>query len=162
MAKKRKTHTRKQHKLSGASGIKSNEVVDAIKKTGLVLVGFIAGREVGRLIVKPNADGTPVTGFKEYIAPILQAGGGVFLATQKDNNLKYLGYGLTAAGLAEGVSKVLKKDIVANGILKGLDGFDLGGMFSGYQIGSANIQDEYRRQLESGSPISGIEESYVS
>lgn len=146
---KRKKRTTRRRALSGISGINTNAIMDGLKKTGAVLVGFLGGREISRFIMKPGKDGLAPTGLKAYLGTVVQAGGGVYLASMQSNDtLKYLGYGLTASGLAEGVSKFMKKDVVASGFLTGLEGFTLGELL---EPGNQGIQDEFRRQLESGS-----------
>jgi len=149
---KRKQHSTRRRNLGAVSGINTSAIMDAVKKTGAVLVGFLGGREISRFVMKPDAAGVAPAGLKAYLGTVIQAGGGIYLAAMQSNDtLKYLGYGLTASGLAEGVGKLMKKDVVAVGFLAGLEGFSLGELMAP----NTDIQAQFARQLQSGNPISG-------
>jgi hypothetical protein len=125
----KKARAYKRRSKRGLAGITASNIVpsgksmlNTFKTAGLMLIGFVGGREVSRKFIK-NDD----TGFKRYLGSILQAGGGIILANQKNEMLKYIGFGLVGSGVVEGVSKAMNKDILADGILNGIS---LGNLFS--------------------------------
>jgi len=73
-------------------------------------------------------------GFKKWIGTIAKAGGGVMLATQKNDVIKYIGAGLAAESVVEAAGKVMNKDILGEGILSGLEGWDISGFLSGDEV----------------------------
>lgn len=126
---------------------KTADILDGFKKAGLILVGFVGGREVSRLVVKDDE-----SGFKRYLGSIIQLGGGVVLTSMKNEPLKYIGYGLTASGATEAVSKVLNKDIVGEGLLNGLS---LGSLLSGKDIPAVDPNDLPPGYIPNLPPIEG-------
>lgn len=115
--------------LTGIKNLNGQEVLKAFEKTGLVLLGFAGGKLVKQGIIK--ATGIELDeGFKRFISPLLKVGGGVVLATRDNQYIKYIGYGLAAEGLVEGVNATLGKgkDILD---LKTLKGLSLKGILSG-------------------------------
>jgi len=140
-AKKRKTSF---FGLDGLGVPKTTEILDTFKKAGLILVGFVGGREVSRMVVKNDAEG-----FKKYLGSILQLGGGIVLSTMKNEPLKYIGYGLAASGAIEGASKLMKKDILADGF----KGLSLGSILSNaIDVTKIKLPFEYMPELP---PIDG-------
>lgn len=124
-----KARAARKRKLKGLGGFtmpKTKDIMDGFKKAGLILVGFVGGREVSRMVVKDDAEG-----FKRYLGSVLQLGGGVMLISQKNETLRYIGYGLAAGGAVETASKVLNKDILAEGVLSGMS---LGSILSGKSL----------------------------
>ena len=128
----------------------TGQVFDLLKKGGLMVLGFMGGREIERKVVKDSE------GLKKFIGPIIQAGGGYVLARQSNESLKYIGYGLVGGGLVSGVGKVFGKDFVSNGILNGLQGLgDLRELISGpYTTETAplNLPQFYNEQQMISSP----------
>ena len=102
------------------------QVVSAFEKVGLFLIGYVGGKEIDRRFIKSGDQ----EGVKKFIGPILTAGGGIVLANMKGETLRYIGYGLAAAGAVSGVNNALGsgKDITN---LETLKGFSLGDMLSG-------------------------------
>ena len=100
-----------------------NNLWTSLGKTGLVLLGYIGGKMVDKQFIKSGDK----EGYKKFIAPILTAGGGVFLISQENKMMKFIGYGLTAAGAVLAANNALGKD-VTNLDLKG---FSLGDMLGG-------------------------------
>lgn len=127
LEKARRARKRKAKGLMGGFAMpKTADIMDGFKKAGLMVIGFVGGREVSRMVFKNDE-----TGFKRYLGSILQLGGGVMLVTQKNETLRYIGYGLAGSGAIEAVSKVLNKDILAEGVLSGIS---LGSLFGGKAI----------------------------
>ena len=121
-------------KKKGLAGLvpdmKTNQIMDVLKKGGLIAVGVIAGRELDHKVFKPEEK----EGFKKWIGTLAKAGGGVMLATQKNEMIKYIGAGLAAEAVVDAAGKVMKKDILGEGILSGLEGWDISGFLSGDSI----------------------------
>lgn len=142
---------------------KTADLLDTFKKAGLVVAGFVGGREIERKFFKNDE-----AGFKRFIGPILLSGGGVLLCTQKNEPLKYIGYGLTGAGVVSGVGKILNKDIMSEGILSGLT---LGNIFGGKKIPGydpKNLPPSYVPQLPeihedpvNGGDINGVDNAQI-
>jgi hypothetical protein len=130
LEKAREVKKRKRLGLGGFKAPNKKDILDGFKNAGLILVGFVGGREVSRMVIKDDAEG-----FKRYLGSIVQVGGGVLLCTQKNEPLRYLGYGLMASGAVEATSKILNKDILGEGLLSGLS---LGSILSGKKIPSYN------------------------
>ncbi|MPM07444.1 hypothetical protein SDC9_53750 [bioreactor metagenome] len=120
--RKRKA-TRKGKKGLGGLAVPSKEVVlDSLKKTGLVGLGFLGGRLISANIFPSE------TGFKKYAATIIEAGGGVLLAAQnKSQTAKFIGFGLSASGGLDLAEKIFDKQILP--INLSLSGFSLGDVF---------------------------------
>lgn len=125
--KRRSTGRRRGvHGVATVKANTTNQILDLLKKGGLMMIGFLGGREISRKLV------TDAEGVKKFIGPIVQAGGGYVLARMKNENLRYIGYGLVGGGIIEGAGKVFGKDFVANGFLNGLHGLsDLRELISG-------------------------------
>ena len=102
------------------------QIVSTFEKVGLFLVGYVGGREIDRRFIKSGDQ----DGFKKFIGPVLTAGGGIVLANMKGEMMRYIGYGLVAAGAVSGVNNALGKgkDITN---LETLKGFSLGDLLGG-------------------------------
>ena len=124
----------KSLKRKGLAGLmpnmKTNQIMDVLKKGGLIAVGVIAGRELDHKVFKSGEK----DGFKKWLGTVAKAGGGVMLATQKNDVIKYIGAGLAAEAVVEAAGKVMKKDILGEGILSGVEGWDISGFLSGDRI----------------------------
>jgi len=137
-AKQRRSaaHARKMRSLKnkGLAGLmpnmKINQILEVLKKGGLIAVGVIAGRELDHKVFKSGEK----DGLKKWIGTLAKAGGGVMLATQKNDVIKYIGAGLAAEAVVEAASKMMNKDILGEGILSGLEGWDISGFLSGDNI----------------------------
>lgn len=152
LKKARAARKRKSKGLSGFAMPKTTDIMDGFKKAGLIVAGFVGSREISRKIFKDDAEG-----FKRYLGSVLQVGGGVLLCTQKNEPLRYIGYGMTAAGAVDAASKVLNKDILSEGLLSGLS---LGDIFSGkslpaYDASKIKLPADYLPDLP---PIEGNED----
>jgi len=151
-ANARKAKSQKKKGLAGLMpNMKTNQILEVLKKGGLIAVGVIAGRELDHKVFKSEEK----DGFKKWIGTLAKAGGGVMLATQKNDVIKYIGAGLAAEAVVEAAGKVMNKDILGEGILSGLDGWDISGFLSGDDV---NIYDE----LPPLDDISRIPESLPS
>lgn len=77
-------------------------------KAGLVVIGAVGGIVTNKLLNKVTADQPMINAIVKYGYPTLLLGGGFILssATEPNSKLKYLGYGLTAAGIWEGVNVI--------------------------------------------------------
>ena len=127
LAKGRAILARKRHGLSGIKDVlDKKKLLNTFEKAGLFLIGFVGGREIDRRFIKSGDK----EGFKKFIGPILELGGGIYLASGKNEILAQIGYGLTAAGAVQGINNALGagKDITNLETLKGLS---LGEIFSG-------------------------------
>jgi len=124
----------KSLKKKGLSGLmpnmKTNQILDVLKKGGLIAVGVIAGRELDHKVFQSGEK----DGFKKWIGTLAKAGGGIMLATQKNDMIKYIGAGLAAEAVVEAAGKVMNKDILGEGILSGLEGWDISGFLSGDSV----------------------------
>ena len=100
-----------------------NKLISILGKTGLFLLGFVGGRFLEKQFFKS----TDKEGLKKYIAPILTAGGGIYAASKENNIIKFIGYGLTTAGIVTAANNLLGRDIT-NLDLKGIG---LGDLLSG-------------------------------
>lgn len=122
LSRKRKSRKSKGRGLSGFALPKKEVLLDALKKTGYIAIGFMGGRFADQKIF-PNEDG-----FKRYVSTAVQLGGGVLLCTQKNEALQYIGYGATASGAVSALEKVLNKPILplSEDLLSG---FSLGDVF---------------------------------
>lgn len=124
----------KNIKKKGLAGfmpsMKPNQILEVLKKGGLIAVGVIAGRELDHKVFKSGEK----EGLKKWIGTLAKAGGGVLLATQKNEVIKYIGAGLAAEAVVEAAGKVMNKDILGDGILSGLEGWDISGFLSGDSI----------------------------
>ena len=100
-----------------------NKLLSILGKTGFFLLGFVGGRFLEKQFFKSSDK----EGIKKYIAPILTAGGGVYAASRDNNIIKFIGYGLTTAGIVTAANNLLGKDIT-NLDLKGIG---LGDLLSG-------------------------------
>jgi len=135
-ANARKAKSQKKRGLAGLMpNMKTNQILEVLKKGGLIAVGVIAGRELDHKVFKSEEK----DGFKKWIGTLAKAGGGVMLATQKNDVIKYIGAGLAAEAVVEAAGKVMNKDILGEGILSGLDGWDISGFLSGDDV---NIYEE--------------------
>jgi hypothetical protein len=133
--RKRTTH-RKSRGFLGIPGLKlgsTNQIFDLLKKGTLIVVGFMGGQEIGRKVFNTEE------GMKKYISPLIQAGGGYVLATQQNEIMKYVGYGLLGSGLVSGAGKAFGKDFVKDGVL-GING--LRGLGDLRQLLSGNLGDD--------------------
>ncbi|MFA6924675.1 MAG: hypothetical protein WC223_10545 [Bacteroidales bacterium] len=125
-------HGRKRHSLLSGIGSfalpswEDAQILSVFEKAGLFLIGYIGGKETDRRFIKSGDQ----TGFKKFIGPVLTAGGGILLANQEGEVLRYIGYGLTTAGAVTAVNNALGKgkDITN---LETLKGFSLGDLLSG-------------------------------
>jgi hypothetical protein len=81
---------------------------DESMKAGLVVLGAVGGIVTNKLLNKITADQPMMNAIVKYGYPALLTGGGFILSCSLDGNhkLKYLGYGLTAAGIWEGVNVI--------------------------------------------------------
>jgi hypothetical protein len=153
LAALRKARAAKKRKTRGLAGItmpKTAGIMDTFKKAGLIVIGFVGGREVSRKFIKDDEQG-----LKRYLGSIVQLGGGILLTTQKNHALQYIGLGLAASGAVEAVSKVMNKDLLAEGVLNGLEGFSLGDILSGRQLPAYNVPFDFVPNLPaiSESPV---------
>lgn len=90
-----------------------NVMLEDGKKVGLILLGFIGGNIVGRLLDK--AIGATGAGFslKNLGRPVLLIGGGLLGAAKiKNQDLRFLCYGVAGAGGYSGIKLFLNKDIL--------------------------------------------------
>lgn len=132
----RRMKTIKKKGLAGLMpNMKTNQILDVLKKGGLIAVGVIAGRELDHKVFKSGEK----DGLKKWIGTLAKAGGGVVLATQKNDVIKYIGAGLAAEAVVEAAGKVMNKDILGEGILSGLEGWDISGFLSGDDV---NVYEE--------------------
>jgi hypothetical protein len=104
-----------------------------VKKAGLILAGLLIGKEgTGKFV--PLLPGMQGEGFlKKYLPAAIQLGGGLVLASQKKEELRYLGFGMLGGGFLEVTSKLMNKDLYNEGLLSGLQGlgFNLSGLTQG-------------------------------
>lgn len=90
-----------------------NVMLEDGKKVGLILLGFIGGNIVGRLVEK--AIGATGVGFsiKNLGRPVLLIGGGLLGAAKiKNQDLRFLCYGVAGAGGYSGIKLFLNKDLL--------------------------------------------------
>lgn len=98
--------------------IKRQAKEDAMK-AGLVVLGVVGGMVSSKLLDKVTQDKPTLNAIVKYGYPALLTGGGFILSSAVDPNkkIKYLGYGLTAAGIVEGIKIIpIAKDYL-QGIL---------------------------------------------
>lgn len=127
----RRMKTIKKKGLAGLMpNMQTNQILDVLKKGGLIAVGIIAGRELEHKVFKSGEK----DGLKKWIGTLAKAGGGVVLATQKNEVIKYIGAGLAAEAVVEAAGNVMKKDILGDGILSGLEGWNIAGFLSGDEV----------------------------
>ncbi len=94
----RKMKSQQKKGLAGLMpNMKTNQILDVLKKGGLIAVGVIAGRELDHKVFKSGEK----DGLKKWIGTLAKAGGGVMLATQKNDVIKYIGAGLAAEAVVE-------------------------------------------------------------
>lgn len=105
------------------NNIKTGNLLKNLKNAGLVLAGFLVGKEGAERFI-PVDPANPKS-IKNYLGAAAQLGGGLVLASQKSETLQYLGVGLIGSGLLDGISKVTGKDLINEGIIKGLTGVGL-------------------------------------
>jgi len=125
-------HGRRRHSLLSGLGSfampswEDAQILSVFEKAGLFLIGYIGGKEADRRFIKSGDQ----AGFKKFIGPVLTAGGGLVLANQKGEILRYIGYGLTTAGVVTAANNALGKgkDITN---LETLKGFSLGDLLGG-------------------------------
>lgn len=156
LEKAREVKKRKRLGLGGFKTPNKKDILSGFKNAGLILIGFVGGREVSRMVIKDDAEG-----FKRYLGSIIQVGGGVLLCTQKNEPMKYLGYGLMASGAVETASKILNKDIMGEGLLSGMS---LGSILSGKKIPAYNpnqiaLPPDYLPELPPIEEDPGVEEN---
>lgn len=74
-------------------------------KTGLVILGAVGGVFLSKGIRKLTANHPKLDAITKYALPFVLGGGGFVLAaaTDEKSKAKYLGYGLTVAGVIEGI-----------------------------------------------------------
>lgn len=127
-------------------------------KAGLVILGAVGGLVLAKAAKKFTANHPSLDAIAKYGIPALLAGGGFLIAaaTDKDNKAKYLGYGLTAAGVIDGIRLIPVAKEWVSGILgeadipaasafyteseerqKLISGFGLGDL----PVGTASMQD---------------------
>jgi hypothetical protein len=143
--KKRKPAVRKSKGFLGSITDKFNkaEMLSAVKNGGLIAIGLLGGRELSRKFFPDDSEG-----FKRYLGEIIQLGGGVLLASQKNPALKYIGYGLTASGMVGVVGKVMNKDLMTTGIMGALEGFSVDDIINGTVKGLPVYNEEDIKQLK--------------
>jgi len=92
--------------------INKNEVMDMVKTTGAIVLGYVGSEAIGKLVAKAIVKDE--AGFKKYIEPMIQIGGGFLVsATGKKNNfVKMLGAGMMAKGAVNMVEKAAGKTIM--------------------------------------------------
>ncbi len=88
-------------------------------KTGLVIIGAVGGLFLSKGIRKLTARHPKLDAITKYALPFVLSGGGFVLASATDekSKAKYLGYGLSVAGVIDGVVLFTGNKDVLFGIL---------------------------------------------
>jgi len=99
--------------LGNVKTLNKNEVVDMVKDSGAVILGFAAGKIGGALIKKAVIKEGDENGIKAWIPTLVQLGGGFIVsATGKGNQfVKVMGNGMMASGAIEALEAGTKKTI---------------------------------------------------
>lgn len=125
------------------------QVKDESMKAGLVVLGAVGGIVTNKILNKITADQPTMNAIVKYGYPALLAGGGFILSCSLEPNskLKYLGYGLTAAGIWEGVNVIpIVKD-------------KLSGILGELEIPAANVfltESEERQRIMNGFGMTNL------
>ena len=137
-------------KLSGLSGIGSKinqaNMLDAVMKTGLTLIGFVGTKTANKMVEEKILKGD-VEGFKKFIAGGGSSLLGVIATIGGSKYIKPLGVGMTAAGLLDVAKAATGKDF-SKGFLGEIDD-DV------YAIGSTN---EFAKLPAPPYPTDDVEE----
>jgi hypothetical protein len=146
LSRKRKARRGKARGFGALAIPKKEVILDSLKKTGYVALGFLGGRLIDQKVFPDES------GFKRYVSTAIQLGGGVLLCTQKNETLRYIGYGVTGSGAVSAAEKILNKPILplADDLLAG---FSLGDVFS--KKTDPKIEAPYIPQLPeiAGDPV---------
>ena len=132
-AKKRKSSG--LHGLSITKGFTTKNMTNSLKDAGMFALGMVLGKDVVSQLAKLVPEKTPAM-IKQYLPVLAQAIGGIVVAQQKvaGVDLKYLGHGLLAGAILDGIKEVSGKDVANTGLLGGLGsalkGLGLGGSYA--------------------------------
>lgn len=129
LRKARMAKARKAKGLAGFTGslaksFDTKNLMDALKKAGLVVAGFLIGKEGSEKLVS-LIPGQAESSLKKYLPSLLQVGGGIVLSNQNNEELKFLGFGVLGSGILDGANKLTGKDLYSQGILKGIEGLGM-------------------------------------
>ncbi|MDR2011407.1 MAG: hypothetical protein LBQ22_13085 [Bacteroidales bacterium] len=117
--------------LGSVATVKQKDVLEMVKNSGAIILGYVAGKVTGNLIAKAVVKPGDEQGFAKYIEPILQLGGGVILTASAGKNqfFKYAGAGMVTSGVVTGIERITKKsimDLLGVNKLEGFLGLDEG------------------------------------
>lgn len=160
LAKGRQKLSRKRN--GGLSGISLpkfnvNQATDVLMKGGEVVVAAAIGRTLTQKVFKSDQK----EGFKKYLGAIAKAAGGFVLATQKNQHLNFIGYGLAGEAIVEAIGHATNRDILANGILEGLEGLNISGLLGNTDIEEYNEYiDDPSYQLEQAEHIDDVQTDF--
>lgn len=127
----------------GSMDFSKTNTMDSLKSAGFIVLGYAGGAIGGKLIEKAVVKPGDEAGFKKFIAPLVQAGGGflVSAAGGKQTVVKVLGQGMMASGVVSAIEAGMKKQITDLVGTKNTD--DLSGLKGGeFERANREIQSD--------------------
>jgi hypothetical protein len=122
---------------------------DDSRKSAMVVLGTVGGALLSKGARYLTKDSPSLNTFATYAMPVLMAGGGLIVATntEKESSVKYVAYGLAAAGVLQGILLV---PFFRDNLL-GMEGLGQGADVLDYYTESAN-----REQIMEGFGLAAL------